>query len=188
MLPLLLALAGGGPPDLRELERRLAHPDPAARRHAVAVLGLTGAEAEPARPFLRRALCDPDPDVRLAAALALSRLDPPDPAALPRLRARRSLPRWPALLAVGAPLAGELLATRLSGRWPEDLPLMLRLAGSQFRTVPFELRTEAGEIADEGAGPRTHRRPVVFKHLRGCRGPAEGAGPRTKAKPEVYCH
>jgi HEAT repeats len=150
-LCLLLALAapddGPKPADVPALALRLGHADPSVRRGAAGDLWLLERDAGPARPALVRALRDPSAGVRLRAALALSRLDPPDPAALPWLRAMRGLPRWPDVLAVGAPPAGELLAVRLTGRWPDGLPLALELAGLQLRTVPFELRMEAEKIA-----------------------------------------
>ncbi len=68
-------LVGRGEPSRSELSLRLADPDSAVRFWAATGLAALGPEAEPVADGLARLLDDPAPNVRLAAAEALCRLD-----------------------------------------------------------------------------------------------------------------
>ncbi len=60
--------------NLPALEKLLGHEDPALRWWGALGLVALGAEAKPAEPALRKALADPSPEVRIAAAEAIGNL------------------------------------------------------------------------------------------------------------------
>jgi HEAT repeat protein len=67
----VLTLSGFGPAAVPGLARQLGDANPAARRHAALVLERLGPAAASAAPSLRELLRDPDPTVRVRAALGV---------------------------------------------------------------------------------------------------------------------
>src|SRR5262249_3016808 len=96
----LLALSLTGEAALALGQKAIADNDVQVRSLAALVLGASGAEA--ARPWLLRAMRDPEEKVRKAAAESLSKLLGTDVSKVvglddaPRRRAVRQLGRWPA--------------------------------------------------------------------------------------------
>jgi HEAT repeat protein len=155
--------------DVAELVKRLADPDPDARRAAARALAEAGGDAKVAVPALVRALKDRDLFVRRFAAQALGEIGPEARQAVPALRAALNDPRQE---------VQEAAATALGKMGPDAAAAALASVVRDRDREPEVRRKAAQALARMGPEARAAL-PVLVSVLKGptrgmMRGPDSG--------------